>query len=54
MPLGPNPVYKDSDGPMQKILQAAGVWYEQIWVGDVHETKKAGGQVVGGLDESGC
>lgn len=48
MPVGPNPVYK-SDGPMEKMLQAAGVWYEQIWVGDVHETKKAGGQLFGAV-----
>ena len=48
MPVGPNPMY-GSDAPMEKLLQAAGVWYEQIWVGDVHETKKAGGQLFGAI-----
>lgn len=48
MPTGPNPVYGD-DGQMDKILDAAGIWHEQIWVGEVHETKKAGGQLFGGI-----
>lgn len=48
LPPGPNPTY-GLDGPMQKLLEAAGVWFEQIWVGDVHETTKAGGQLFGGV-----
>ena len=48
MPTGPNPVYGD-DGQMDKILDAAGIWHEQIWVGEVHETKKAGGRLFGAM-----
>ena len=36
-------------GLMEKILEADDMWYEQIWVGDVHETKKAGGQLFGNI-----
>lgn len=47
-PVKANPV-TGGDGSQEKMLQAAGVWYEQIWVGDVHETKKAGGIEFGGV-----
>ena len=48
MPVGPNALY-GPDGPMEKILQAAGVWYEWMFVGEVHDTKKAGGQLFGAV-----
>lgn len=48
IPVGPNPAY-GPDGPMEHMLQAAGVWYEHIWVGEVHETKKAGGRLFGAV-----
>ena len=46
-PVKANPV-TGGDGSQEKMLQAAGVWYEQIWVGDVHGTGKAGGIEFGG------
>ncbi|KAK5120871.1 hypothetical protein LTR85_005938 [Meristemomyces frigidus] len=48
LPVAPHPFY-DPEGKMEKDLQAIGVWYEQIWVGDVHETKKAGGTLFGAV-----
>jgi NADPH:quinone reductase len=45
-PVGASKV-TGSDGEMERILQAAGVHYEQIWCGDVYETKKPGGIVFG-------
>ena len=48
MPVAPHPLYGHDD-TIEKMLQAAGVWYEQIWVGEVHETKKAGSQMFGAV-----
>ena len=47
MPVKASPMY-DAEGKMEKVLKDAKIWYEQIWVGDVHETKKAGGIWFGG------
>ena len=47
-PVKANPV-TGGDGAQERMLQAAGVWYEQIWVGDVHGTGKAGGVDFGGV-----
>lgn len=48
MPVKANSINKGAgDGLMEKLLQEDGAWYEQIWVGEIHETKKAGGQLFG-------
>ena len=54
-PVKANPV-TGGDGKQEKMLQEAGAWYEQIWVGDVHGTGnggspdgKAGGVEFGGV-----
>lgn len=38
-PLGANSAY-GQDNSMERMLKAADVWFEQIWVGDVHGMKK--------------
>ena len=48
LPVAPHPYY-DPDGKMEKELKAVKVWYEQIWVGDVHDGKKAGGSTFGAI-----
>ncbi|KAI7526747.1 hypothetical protein KC331_g16774 [Hortaea werneckii] len=48
LPVAPHPYY-DPDGKMEKELKAVNVWYEQIWVGDVHDGKKAGGSTFGAI-----
>lgn len=48
-PIKANPVTK-TDGSQEKMLQDAGVWYEQIWVGDVHGTGPTGNVSAGGYE----
>ncbi|GAB1737131.1 hypothetical protein NU219Hw_g814t1 [Hortaea werneckii] len=48
LPVAPHPYY-DPEGKMEKELKAVNIWYEQIWVGDVHDGKKAGGSTFGGV-----
>lgn len=36
-------------GSEKKLLDEAGVWHEWVWVGSVHETKLAGGQMFGAV-----
>ncbi|RMX81376.1 hypothetical protein D0869_06852 [Hortaea werneckii] len=48
LPVAPY-LYYDPDGKMEKELKAAGIWYEQIWVGGVHNGKKAGGSTFGAV-----
>jgi len=47
-PFGANKV-TGSDGEMGRILEAAGIYYEMIWCGDVHEAKKPGGKLFGAV-----
>ncbi|KAI6799179.1 hypothetical protein KC360_g3111 [Hortaea werneckii] len=48
LPVAPHPYY-DPEGKMEKELKAIHVWYEQIWAGDVHDGKKAGGSTFGAV-----
>ncbi|KAK4541068.1 hypothetical protein LTR36_008293 [Oleoguttula mirabilis] len=48
LPVAPHPFY-DPEGKMERDLKAIDVWYEQIWVGDVHEDKKPGGPLFGAV-----
>lgn len=36
-------------GEQQDLLEEKGVWFEQIWVGSVHEDKPAGGKMFGAV-----
>ncbi|KAK8209055.1 hypothetical protein M8818_003748 [Zalaria obscura] len=36
-------------GAQKEILEEAGVWHEQIWVGSVHDEKPAGGILFGAV-----
>ena len=38
-----------SDGTMDRLLDEAGIWHDHIWCGEVHETKKPGGQMFGAV-----
>lgn len=46
--VGPSKLYGEG-GEMEKMLEVAGVWYEPIWIGEIHEYKKAGGQLFGAV-----
>ncbi|KAF2235872.1 GroES-like protein [Viridothelium virens] len=52
LPFTANPMWKDvypDTAKIEETLQQVGCWYEQIWVGCVHEDKIEGAKMFGGI-----